>query len=382
MLHRPSRAGLCLALSGAALLFLPHARAEPPAERTVGLSLGQGGPTGAERRKALVIGNAAYLSSPLKNTLNDARAVSASLGELGFEVTLKTDTTLKDLRRTLGTFVDSVEKDDIVFFFYAGHGLEIEGINYLVPVDFNAERAADVAYEAFPLNQFLDGMEARRPSVNVVVLDACRNNPFVSGTRAFGRRGLAEVRAGQGSLIAFATSPGKTASDGDTGANGVFTGALIRHLKRPGVDIEAMFKDVSDDVAVGTGREQVPWRSSSIVGKYYLAGAAGGAPVAASTPPPDPTPAPSSSQPVAASRPLPSPPATLPDSIPNAGGQGEVKVPKKEPTSTRPGWIIPVRILGVVMILVGLPLLWFFGVFGLILIIGGGVAIAVSIIKG
>lgn len=244
--------------------------------RSVGLALDSTSmeiPLRDDQKKALVIGNSAYPTSPLKNTQNDARAVSEALAALGFQVTNVSNTDLKTLRRVVGTYIDSLRKDDISFFYYAGHGIEIEGINYLVPVDFNAQRASDVPYEAYPLNQFMDGIDNQQASVNVVVLDACRNNPFTPAMRAFGKRGLAEVRAGAGSLIAFATSPGKTAGDG-SGDNGVFTDSLVRFLRKPGVDIEAMFKEVSDDVARKTSREQIPWRSSSIVGKYFLAGQA------------------------------------------------------------------------------------------------------------
>jgi formylglycine-generating enzyme required for sulfatase activity len=275
----------CLLLSATTAVPTPP----PLADDKRGLGLRIASPDGIsprdDQRKALVIGNGKYQGSPLKNTINDARAVSDALRGVGFRVVLEKDTDLKTLRRTLGAFVDTVQKEDVVVFYYAGHGIEIEGTNYLVPVDFKADRSTDVPYEAYPMNQFLDAMEQRGPAVNVVILDACRNNPYTSGTRAFGKRGLAEVRAGTGSLIAYATSPGKTAGDGD-GRNGVFTESLVRFLHQPGMDIEAMFKEVSDDVAIKTGREQIPWRSSSIVGKYYLAGA----PVAGVSPAGEPGP--------------------------------------------------------------------------------------------
>ncbi|MEW5847610.1 MAG: caspase family protein [Myxococcota bacterium] len=241
-------------------------------KRTVGLALDDGSSrSGGAARKALVIGNAAYPGSPLPNTKRDARDVAKALEDIGFTVHSALDLNLKGFRKTTNDFLDDIGKGDIVFVFYAGHGVEIDGTNYLVPIDFSAQRASDVAYEAYPLNQLLEGIQQQKPAVTVVVLDACRNNPFLAN-RSFGKRGLAQVNAGEGTLIAYATSPGKTASDGAANGNGVFTASLVKYLKKPGVDIEGVFKEVSDDVATKTAREQIPWRSSSIVGRFYLAG--------------------------------------------------------------------------------------------------------------
>ncbi|MEW5854075.1 MAG: caspase family protein [Myxococcota bacterium] len=263
-----------LALATAATAYAVKEKPLKGKNRTVGISYGndaQGASPGGPPRKALVIGNSNYPGSPLPNTKRDARDVGKALEDLGFTVHSASDLDLKAFRRASGAFVDDINKGDIVFVFYAGHGIEIDGTNYLVPVDFSAQRASDVAYEAFPLNQLLDGIQQQHPAVTVVVLDACRNNPFLAN-RSFGKRGLAQVNAGEGSLIAYATSPGKTASDGAENSNGVFTASLVKYLRKPGVDIEGVFKEVSDDVAIKTNREQIPWRSSSIVGKFYLAG--------------------------------------------------------------------------------------------------------------
>jgi uncharacterized caspase-like protein len=174
------------------------------------------------RRLALVVGNAAYPTrNQLHNPLNDAQAVQAALRELGFVVQLAANTALRGLRGAVDTFLNNVRRGDVALFYYSGHGVQVEGENYLVPIDFQAERESDVPYAAYPAGRALEGMQAAGSSLSILILDACRDNPF-RATRA-SAKGLAEMRMGRGSFIAFATAPGSTASDNAGESNGLFT---------------------------------------------------------------------------------------------------------------------------------------------------------------
>lgn len=235
--------------------------------RSVGLDLGAAQQQG-ERRVALVLGNKEYPNMPLANTRFDAEAMAAKLRALGFEVTTGFDQTQRQMEETIGRYVDGLREGDVSFVFYAGHGLQIGGSNFLVPVDFSAQREEDVKWTTFAVDKLMDGLDARRLRVNVVVLDACRNNPF-RRTRSLGG-GLAQVNGGRGSLIAFATGPGDTADDGPPGTHGVFTEALLKHLDSPGRDVEEIFKEVRIEVADRTRDRQLPWTNSSMRGRFQL----------------------------------------------------------------------------------------------------------------
>ncbi len=225
----------------------------------------------AERRVALVIGNESYARAALANPVNDANAVAAVLERIGFTVTKALNLTRRQTRETVSAYVEAMREGDLSFFYYSGHGVQVKGENYLVPIDFAAEAEADVEDEAYRVGRLLEGLEDKKPRLSVVVLDACRDNPFRS-TRS-GSRGLTGMNAGEGTLIAFATSPGRTAADGPAGGHGLFTASLLDHLDRPGVEVESLFKSVREDVAKRSDRAQIPWSSSSIVGTFYLAAA-------------------------------------------------------------------------------------------------------------
>ncbi len=223
----------------------------------------------AEPRTALVIGNSVYRASPLRNPVNDARAIAGLLQRLEFDVILRENADTPAMRNAIAEFGRRLRKGGIGLFYYAGHGLQVKGLNYLVPVDAEIERQADVGLRTIGVNDVLDQMEEARNRINVVILDACRNNPFPVGARG-AARGLAPVDAPNGTLIAYATSPNQVADDGP-GEHGLYTEELLKAMPVPGLDVEAMFKQVREGVAARSGDKQVPWDLSSVRGRFFFA---------------------------------------------------------------------------------------------------------------
>lgn len=224
---------------------------------------------GGERKVALVIGNARYASSPLANPVHDAQDVAARLSALGFDVILKTDAGLKDMTRAITLFGQRLSQGSVALFYFAGHGIQARGRNFLVPVDAEIGQESSVMSEAVDVDQVLEQLSPAR--VSVVILDACRNNPFERRFRGGAGGGLAQMDAPKGTMIAYATAPGKVALDGD-GRNGLYTTALLQALKQPERKIEDVFKQVRSTVSRETGDRQVPWESSSLTGDLYLGG--------------------------------------------------------------------------------------------------------------
>ncbi|MEM7405295.1 MAG: caspase family protein [Pseudomonadota bacterium] len=222
----------------------------------------------ASNRVALVIGNAAYIDSPLRNPVNDARAMEARLRALGFKVTKLENATRDQMSNAVADFEEQLSSGKTGLFYYAGHGIQVRGQNYLIPVDAVIESEARVRSQAVPLNQVTEAMEYAQSRINFILLDACRNNPFERSMRG-GSRGLAAVDAAAGTLISYATAPGSVAADGD-GNNGVYTAALLRALDRPGLSAERVFKEVRKEVSKVTRRKQIPWESSSLTGDFYF----------------------------------------------------------------------------------------------------------------
>ena len=223
--------------------------------------------SGASKKVALIIGNSDYKDAArLKNPVNDATAMSNALNKLGFEVAELTDATQKEMNRAISQFGRRLNGDTVGFFFYAGHGLQVKGKNYLVPIDALIDSEASVPTETVEIDSVLAQLASS--SLSIVVLDACRNNPFESKVRATGG-GLAQIDAPKGSFIAFATSPGRTAADG-SGSNGVYTSELIKQISIPNLPIESVFKKVRANVAKLTGDAQIPWESTSLVGDFYF----------------------------------------------------------------------------------------------------------------
>jgi uncharacterized caspase-like protein len=223
-------------------------------------------------RVALVIGNAAYKDSPLRNPVNDARAMAARLADLGFEVIARENLGRDAMQAAVREFGRRLERANVGLFYFAGHGMQVKGRNYLIPVDAAIEHEDEVPYRSLDAGEVLDKMESAKTKTNLMVLDACRNNPFARHFRSR-RSGLAEMDAPNGTLIAFATAPGSVAADGD-GTNGVYTKHLLRHIGEA-LPVEQMFKRVRVAVSLETQDLQVPWESSSLRDDFYFRPALG-----------------------------------------------------------------------------------------------------------
>ena len=269
------------------------------------------------QKLALIIGNSKYAESPLVNPVNDARAMTSTLTGLGFNVTALYDASLTEMNDAARQFGDRLRAGGVGLFFYAGHGMQIRGKNYLIPVGSDIKREDEVQYKAFDANQLLDKMESARNPINIVILDACRNNPFSRSFRS-SASGLAQMEAPVGTYVSFSTAPGKVASDGD-GSNGLFTQHLLTSLRTPGQKVEDVFKQVRVRVMQDSGGQQIPWDSSSLTGDFYFLrpDADGGARVVEAEPAPRPAPiqpqtrpaSPETQNRVAATTPSPPPPA-------------------------------------------------------------------------
>ncbi len=221
-------------------------------------------------RMALIVGNSAYRHLPaLDNPANDARALDARLRQLGFDTILKLDATARDLNRAVYDFAGRVQPGGVAVVFYAGHGIDSGGRNYLIPVDAQLERDVDLRTDAMVVDEVLEALRAVRAAVTVVMLDACRDNPLPKKVRS-GSRGLARVTAPSGTLIAYAARPGEVAQDGDPGGNGVFTGELLKALGQPGLTLEEVFKQVAVGVRARTGGSQEAWAEGLITGEFYF----------------------------------------------------------------------------------------------------------------
>jgi hypothetical protein len=233
-------------------------------------------PAHAEKRVALVIGNGAYqASSRLGNPVNDAADMAAVLARVGFEVLSGTDADFEAMRRLMRDFAVRSGGADAALLFFAGHGLQVDGENYLLPVTARLQRRTDLRFEAVSLNEMLQLMDESGARIKIAIVDACRDNPlarsFNRSTRSSVGSGLATPQVtARGTLIAFATSPGDVAADG-SGRNSPFTAALLRHLPEPGIEVNEMFTRVRATVDQTTGGEQLPWLNTSLVGQFYFA---------------------------------------------------------------------------------------------------------------
>ena len=225
-------------------------------------------------RQALVIGNSAYTDGPLRNPVNDARAMDQKLTSLGFRVQRVENMKRQQIGRTLTAFANAIRPGDEVVVFYAGHGVQVKGINYLPAVDADIQSEEDVALNSLNLNSLMERLDEAKAGLKLLFLDACRNNPYARSFRS-GDRGLARVGAApSGTLIHFATRPGSVASDG-TGANGLYTSQLIRHIDTPNMPVEIMLKRVAAAVETASKGTQDPWTEGSIRGDFYFKPSAG-----------------------------------------------------------------------------------------------------------
>lgn len=226
----------------------------------------------SQKKLAFLVGNAAYANSPLKNPINDVRSMETTLKDLGFEVIKIENVGQKDMKRAIDDYGEKLKggKYDVALFFYAGHGLQIKGNNFIMPVDANIKQEQDVEYECVEVGRVLAKMEGSDTKVNIIIMDACRDNPFErSWSRSTKGNGLAMMDAPVGSIVCYATAPGKTASDG-TGTNGLYTEQLLKFMQVPKLSVEEVFKQVRIAVVEKSNKQQVPWETSSLVGDFFF----------------------------------------------------------------------------------------------------------------
>lgn len=235
-------------------------------------------PAVAEKRVALVVGNSKYSeATPLANPANDANDIAAALKSAGFEVIVGLDVDKRAFDTKVRNFAELLEGSDVAVFFYAGHGLQVGGRNYLIPVDARLANERDLDFDAVSLDLVLKQMElARGDKTNIVFLDACRDNPFRGNlARSMGTRsasigkGLAQVETGVGTFISYSTQPGNVALDGK-GRNSPFTAALAKHVREPGRNLTSTMIEVRKDVLAATDGKQVPWDHSALTDEFYF----------------------------------------------------------------------------------------------------------------
>ncbi len=224
---------------------------------------------GPEKRYALLIGNADYSSAPLTNPVNDVRSMALSLQAAGFDVTTAENAGRRRMLNLVREFGDKLRLNGGVgLFYFAGHGLQIKGRNYLVPVDAQVSGEDEASFDSMDTDLILTKMGEAKNRVNVIILDACRNNPFVK-TRSTSGGGLAQIDAPVGALVAYATAPGSVASDG-AGANGLYTEHLVRAINQKGLPIEEVFKQVRANVRRDSQGKQIPWENTALEGQFYF----------------------------------------------------------------------------------------------------------------
>jgi uncharacterized caspase-like protein len=227
-----------------------------------------------DRRTALVIGNGAYTNVPtLRNPPNDAALVAATLKDLGFDVLAATNKSQREMKQLIRDFGQRLRASGGVgLFYFAGHGVQSNGHNYLIPLDADIQNEADLEDAGIDLNYVLNMMAVAQSSLNIIILDACRNNPFTRSFRST-QDGLAHVDAPSGTLIAYATAPNSTAADGDS-ANSPYTAELTKMMETPGLVLETMFRRVTERVSTRTAGRQEPWTSDNHKGEFYFKTAA------------------------------------------------------------------------------------------------------------
>ncbi len=240
-----------------------------PAHAQQGRQLVQENSTASPRRIALVIGNGAYENAPpLKNPPNDAIDIADVLSKVGFSVERGVNLTQRRMKAMIREFGQKLKGGGQGLFYFAGHGIQLRGRNYLIPVDANIQSETDVEDQGVDTNLMLGMMDEAGNGLNVVILDACRNNPFSRSFRS-ASNGLAQMDAPSGTLIAYATAPGSIASDGNA-RNGLYTQELLKSMLVPGLSIEEVFKRVRISVRNSTAGKQTPWESSSLTGDFYF----------------------------------------------------------------------------------------------------------------
>lgn len=233
----------------------------------------------AEERVALVIGNSDYPTERLDNPQNDATDMSAALREAGFKVIVRTNASAREMRQAVREFGTELRRADVGLFYFAGHGVQVTGTNYLVPVAADIRNEADIEDLSLDVNYVLRTMEDAQAKVRIVILDACRNNPYARSSRS-SLRGLAPITAASGSFVAFATAPGSVAADGQ-GRNGLYTKHLLESMRQPDTEILHVFQRTRAGVVRETGGRQTPWEATSLLGEFHFRAGAGAATAAA-----------------------------------------------------------------------------------------------------
>lgn len=225
-----------------------------------------------EKKTALIIGNGSYKTGPLKNAVNDALDMAALLSGKGFNVIMRQDASRAEMREAIREFGNEISEGGVGLFYYSGHGLQVDGVNYLVPIGADIQLKAEVAEECVSAATVLKVMEYSNNRINIVILDACRNNPFRSFSRS-DEKGITRMDppqgAKQGSIVAFATAPGDVASDGD-GRNGLYTSKLMKYINTPGLKLEEVFKMARIDVLGESDGRQIPWENNSLTGDFFF----------------------------------------------------------------------------------------------------------------
>jgi Caspase domain len=245
-----------------------NSHAQPSTDRNFLVQAAPNSTVKKDQKLALIVGNGSYSEAPLANPVNDARAIANALTALGFSVILKENADLRTMQSAVREFGDKLTGGGVGLFYYAGHGMQIKGSNYLIPVGSHIAREDEVAYGAMDAQTVLDKMESAGNGMNFMILDACRNNPFVRATRN-GKAGLSQMDAPVGTLVSFATAPGAVASDG-SGANGLYTTYLLEALSQPGLTAESVFKRVRANVRRDSSGAQVPWEATSLEGDFFF----------------------------------------------------------------------------------------------------------------
>jgi len=259
MIQKPILFICCMALFLSDMAFA--------AEKTIGRNRPD------KERIALIIGNGAYTSvQRLTNPPNDAMGMADTLGSLGFDVTVRTNLGYREMSRVISDFGERLAgSGGVGLFYFSGHGAQADGENYLIPVNSDIRHERELRYKAVSAGLVLAQMENARNSLNIIILDACRNNPFAGKFKSLGRSGLASMDAPVGTVIAYATAPGKTASEGP-GRYSIYTHSLLQQMKISGVEIGTMFRNIRRKVVGYTSGKQVPWEASSLMGEFYFAG--------------------------------------------------------------------------------------------------------------
>lgn len=227
------------------------------------------------QRTALIMGNGAYAFGRLKNPVNDARAVTDALEPIGFEIVTVEDGDLLHMIDAMKEFIARAKDSQVRLFFYAGHGIQSKGKNYLVPIDATVIEEDKLATQLVSVSEFVDKLSLLKSGVNIVILDACRAGLSATASRRRGiddkrslQSGLAQMNAPQGTLIAFSTAPGSVALDGTNTQNSTYTRHLLENMKVPGLPVEQLFKRVRVSVARETQQSQIPWETSSLMGDF------------------------------------------------------------------------------------------------------------------